>query len=368
MKLLIIDNLAVARSRREIYRALARKISIPVHLLVPYSWREQGVIVECEEEPTDLLKLHKSPFLFGYRHQRIIYTWLKPIIEKVKPEIIFISSEPENFNTFHLVWLKQKYFPDIRIVCATWRNIDYRFNPYPYKFGFLNKWIENYNLKRIDMCFAHSYSAIEIMKELSNWKVVFVPPVVEIKNFVFKPREMNNFVVGYIGRLAEEKGVDILLKAISNLDAECLIVGSGAEKHNLKKLARSLGIMHKINWVEAVKYEDVPGYLERINVLVLPSRTTKKWKEQFGRILIEAMASGVYVVGSESGDIPDVIEKYGFLFPEGDVQKLSELLELIKNKNVPETILYDARKMVEEKYGVENAVNIMYESFKKLLD
>lgn len=367
MKILIIDNLAVLESRREIYRALAQKISQPIHILVPYSWREQGLVVECEDERTQLLQLHKSPFLFGYRHQRIIYVWLKEIVKKINPEVVFISSEPENFNTFHLVRIKQKYFPNLKIVCATWRNIDYRFNPYPYKLGFLNKLIEKHNLKYIDMCFAHCYSAINIMKNISNWNVVFVPPVVDIKNFVFNPKSLDDFVVGYIGRLAKEKGVDVLLRSLASVRANCLIVGSGSEKQKLVKLAKDLGVQDNIIWVDAVRYEEVPKYLQRINVLVLPSRTTEKWKEQFGRILIEAMASGVYVVGSDSGDIPNVIDKYGFVFPEDNVQKLSEILKMIQNKNVSEQILFDARKMVEEKYSIENVANIMYEAFKKLI-
>lgn len=366
MRILVVDNLAVLQSRRKIYRALAQKISQPIHLLVPYSWKEQGLVVECEEEPTELLKLYKSPFLFGYRHQRIIYVWLKNIIKQINPEIIFISSEPENFNTFHLVRIKKKHFCSTKIVCATWRNIDYRFNPYPYKFGFLNKFIEKYNLKYIDMCFAHCYSAVSIMKDISNWDVVFVPPVVDIKNFVFKPKSFDDFVVGYIGRLSREKGVDVLLQAIANVRVKCLIVGSGPEKRNLIHLAKDLGILDKIAWFDAVKYEKVPEYLQKINVLVLPSRSTKIWKEQFGRILIEAMASGAYVVGSDCGDIPNVIGKYGFIFPEGDVCKLSEILKKIMNKNVSEQILSDARRMVEEKYSIENVVDIMYEAFKKL--
>lgn len=367
MNILIIDNLAVSQSRRETYRALAKIISRPVHLLVPYSWREQGIIIECEEEHTELLKIHKSPFLFGYRHQRIIYVWLKKIIKSIKPDIIFISSEPENFNTYHLVRLKKKYFPNIKIVCATWRNIDYRFNPFPYKFGFLNRLIEKHNLKYIEMCFVHCYSAISIMREISNWDVVFVPPVVDIKNFVFRPKNFDDFVVGYIGRLSKEKGVDVLLQSIANVGVKCIIVGSGSEKQNLMRLAKKIGILDKITWFSAVKYEEVPEYLQKINVLVLPSRTTKIWKEQFGRILIEAMASGVYVVGSDCGDIPNVIDKYGFVFPEGDVKKVSEILKMIKDKNVSEQSLFYARKMVEEKYSIENVVRIMYEAFNKLL-
>lgn len=367
MKILIIDNLAVKSSRREIYRELAKKNGEAISLLVPDSWKEQGILTKYEEEKSDLLKVYSSPFLFGYRHQRIIYTKLKSILELVQPEVVFISSEPENFNTYHLVRLVNKYFQNIKIVCATWRNIDYRFNAYPYKLGFLNKIIERYTIKKINLCVAHSYSAVDIMRQISSWEIVFVPPAIDLKIFTFNPLGRKDYVVGYIGRLSKEKGVDILIKAISKLDITCLIVGRGAEKNYLKSLASDLGIADKITWVDAVQYEEVPLYLNQIQILVLPSRTTRKWKEQFGRILIEAMASGVYVIGANSGDIPKVVGEYGFLFKEEDVDELSNLIVRIKNNQVPDELLLKARKMVEENYSIEKAVNVMYESFRKLV-
>lgn len=366
MKILIIDNLAVNSSRREIYRELARKIGKPVFLLVPKSWKEQGIVTHCEEEESKLLKVYTSPFIFGHRHQRIVYIKLKSIMMEVKPRIVFISSEPENFNTYHLVRLVNQYFPNTKIVCATWRNIDYRFNPFPYKMGFLNRIIEKYTIKRINVCIAHSYSAVDIMGNISNWKVVFVPPTVDLNNFAFNPNNEKEFFVGYIGRLSYEKGVDVLIKAIAKLNLNCLIVGRGPEQKYLMNLAAELGIENKIAWVDAVKYNEVPNYLNRIKVLVLPSRTTQKWKEQFGRILIEAMASGVYVIGSNSGDIPNVIREYGFVFNEENVDELSGLIERIKNKQVPDNLLFSARKMVEENYSVDKAVAVMYEVFNKL--
>lgn len=70
MKILVIDNLAVASSRRYLYRELAKQIGEPVYLLVLEKWREQGVITECEEENDKNLKVYPSPFIFGYRHQQ----------------------------------------------------------------------------------------------------------------------------------------------------------------------------------------------------------------------------------------------------------------------------------------------------------
>ena len=67
--------------------------------------------------------------------------------------------------------------------------------------------------------------------------------------------------------------------------------------------------------------------------MVLPSRTTATWKEQFGRVLTEAMACGVPVVGSNSGAIPEVIADAGLIFPEGDAMSLAAQLQRLANEH-----------------------------------
>jgi glycosyltransferase involved in cell wall biosynthesis len=67
----------------------------------------------------------------------------------------------------------------------------------------------------------------------------------------------------------------------------------------------------------------MPDLIRSLDVLILPSVTTPKWKEQFGRVLIEGMACGVPVVGSTSGEIPRVIGDAGIVVPEGDIDALA---------------------------------------------
>src|SRR5258708_6570018 len=69
-----------------------------------------------------------------------------------------------------------------------------------------------------------------------------------------------------------------------------------------------------------------------LDVLVLPSRTTRGWREQFGRVLVEAMACETPVVGSSSAEIPKVIGQPGLVFPEGDVAALTEQLRSLYDR------------------------------------
>jgi glycosyltransferase involved in cell wall biosynthesis len=143
----------------------------------------------------------------------------------------------------------------------------------------------------------------------------------------------HRFVVGFMGRLVEEKGVDTLLAALGRLpeDVTALLVGSGPFQPDLEKLCLQLGLAERVRWVPAVASHKVPDYLNAFDVLVLPSRTRPTWKEQFGRVLIEAMSCELPVIGSDSGEIPRVIGEAGCTFPEGDVLALASALRQLRN-------------------------------------
>src|SRR5262249_53494161 len=89
---------------------------------------------------------------------------------------------------------------------------------------------------------------------------------------------------------------------------------------------------------EGVSHDGVLEYIRKMSVLVLPSLSTTKWREQLGHVLIEAMSIGVPVVGSDSGAIPEVIGEAGIVVPEGDARGLAEALRSLSvSKEVRES-------------------------------
>jgi len=95
-----------------------------------------------------------------------------------------------------------------------------------------------------------------------------------------------------------------------------VLVGGGPERSKLEALAQGLGISARVRWEPWVDSCDVAEYMNAFDVLVLPSRTRRNWKEQFGRVLVEAMACETCVVGSDSGEIPNVVGDTGLIFHE----------------------------------------------------
>jgi glycosyltransferase involved in cell wall biosynthesis len=75
----------------------------------------------------------------------------------------------------------------------------------------------------------------------------------------------------------------------------------------------------------------MPRIMRGLDVLVGPSLTTARWKEQFGRMLVEAMACGVAVIGSDSGEIPNVIGEAGLVVSEGDAGALRAALSRLRD-------------------------------------
>jgi glycosyltransferase involved in cell wall biosynthesis len=108
-----------------------------------------------------------------------------------------------------------------------------------------------------------------------------------------------------------------------------IFVGGGSNEAELRAWAARNG--DRVRVVIGVPHDGVPAYLNAMDILAAPSQTTLHWREQFGRMLVEAFACGVPVVGSDSGEIPHVIKDAGSVVPEADeaawVAALAALLE-----------------------------------------
>jgi glycosyltransferase involved in cell wall biosynthesis len=103
-------------------------------------------------------------------------------------------------------------------------------------------------------------------------------------------------------------------------------------------------------------------------VLVLPSRTTSQWKEQFGRVLIEAMACETPVVGSSSAEIPRVIGGAGLVFPEGDVAALGHQLSVLyENPGTRAELGAKGRDRVLERFTHRQIAEDTAEFYRKVL-
>ncbi len=159
-------------------------------------------------------------------------------------------------------------------------------------------------------------------------------------------------VIGFLGRFIPEKGLSLLTRVLDRTEPawRALLVGAGPLEAELRNWAARHG--ERVRICNDVGHDDVPRYLNAMDVLCAPSQTTPTWREQFGRMLIEAFACGVPVIGSDSGEIPYVIEDVGEVIPEADevawaavlcrlIESPSRRLELARRGRERAITLYD---------------------------
>lgn len=175
-------------------------------------------------------------------------------------------------------------------------------------------------------------------------------------------------VVGYLGRFVPEKGIETLTRA---LDAcrepwRALFVGGGAMEADLRAwAARHDG---RVRIATGVGHAEVPDYLNAMDLLCAPSRTTRRWHEQLGRMLTEAMACGVPAIGSDSGEIPHVIADAGLIAPETDVAAWTRAIDtLLADPSRRADLAGRGQARVAAEYALDVAARRHLEFFAKLL-
>jgi glycosyltransferase involved in cell wall biosynthesis len=184
------------------------------------------------------------------------------------------------------------------------------------------------------------------------------------------------FVVGFMGRMVPEKGARDVIEATLALkrrgvDLQVLMVGVGPQEAELRARAGELPAGRVVFGGEVPHGKAAAEHLSCMDVCVVPSRTTAKWKEQFGRVIIEAMACGVPVIGSNSGNVPVLIEETGggLVFPEGDVETLADRIEtLMRDRELARRLAAAGQEYVNREYCFRRLAERMVGVFREAVE
>ena len=144
------------------------------------------------------------------------------------------------------------------------------------------------------------------------------------KVFNDNPAEPRTRELIFVGRLVSDKGADLLLEAMTLLKSKprLTIAGDGPERARLEKEATALQLQTQVEFVGSQRSEQVAKLLRQHRILVVPSR----WREPFGIVALEGIASGCVVVGSAEGGLAEAIGPCGLTFPNGDAPALAKAL------------------------------------------
>ncbi|MBN1826473.1 MAG: glycosyltransferase [Candidatus Eisenbacteria bacterium] len=373
-----MDHVGGVHTFREKYRFLASDPGIDLTVFVPEKWIENGRLVRARSKDEGYaIRTGKAGFR-GYENRGFFYTGLARALSEVRPHIFHLNEEPYSVIALQCVLLARIFCPRAPILFYTFDNLHPGFH-YPYRPSWFYGLVQRYVHRRASVGMVGCSDALTILRSRGFTKPVrFVPLAVDPESYrtmdvhdLRNDLDLRDFVIGFVGRLIPMKGISVLLDALGSLPFpwSLFILGDGEERTRIEEYARDSGNADRVRIVPMVSHADVPRFLNLLDTLVLPSRTTNCSKEQFGRVLIEAMACGVPVVGSDSGSIPEVIGEGGRVVPEGDPTELAAVLcELRDNAEERKNLGRAGRERVLKHFTWQRVAEIYKSIYRDLLE
>ena len=358
------------------FRALARHPHLDVHVHVAdvSDLAREGLARLERESPRFRFTL--SPHLIGEeRTGHMASIVFKPgslgetFANAERPDVIHVIGEAAYLATFQAVRLRNRLWPNVPITLYAAQNVVMRF-PFPFPL------LERYAYRQVSLALPITPSALAVLRTKGyRGPASIVPLGVDLERF--RPRAAapeGPFTVGFVGRLEPHKGIADLLAASERIGSNLLLVGDGSLRPLVEEAAAGSG--GRIELVPWASHSELPALLERMHVLALPSievvqRNVLPWirvplREQFGRVLVEAMARGVPVVGRDVGEIPFVIGGGGLSFPAGDAEALADSLTALRDR--PELAARCSRAALERgrEFGWDRIAAQVYDEWSRL--
>lgn len=378
-RILVLSHSYAIKTYRKKFVLIAEHSDIDLRIVTPSKWYENFQELEFVSNETNRCQEFSAPILFsGYGSRFFYYKNIVTHFKDFKPHIIHLEEEAWSLNALQVLLLKRIFCPSSRLIFRTSLSAEIK-----QRFSILPLLIEKLTFKEADVAFPLSIKAGEILRNRGYCgEIVSFPNGVDTDLFrkisVSSLKEKlglkEHCVIGYVGRLLKMKGLDTLLQAVAQLDVrhgvslpyKLLMLGSGEYQAKLVNLANNLGISDQIIWIDAVRPDEVPSYINCMDMLVLPSITTTEWVEFFGRVLIEAMACEVPVIGSNSGEIPNVVGKAGLIFSEMDAKSLTDrIMQIASDSVLRERLIRLGVERVHSKYSWKQIAEDSYQVYKK---
>ena len=340
MRVLMISKACIVGIYQRKLEAIAQQ-DVDLCVLVPPSWKDERGEQKLERVYTDGYQLTAIPIRFNGNFHLHHYPTIGQHIRDFQPDIVHIDEEPYNVATWQALYHAKKV--NAKSLFFSWQNIKRDYIP-PFNWG--EKWVFNNS----DYALVGTDDAGDVMRAKGYHGQMATIPQFGTDSDLFKPADTpiaRPLTLGFIARIVPEKGIKVLLQAVSQLQGEwrLRLVSGGSAIDEMKTLAQSLDILDKVEFVGQLPSTELPEEYHKIDALILPSLTRPNWKEQFGRVLIEAMASGVPVIGSDSGAIPTVIDDAGLIVPEGDVTALRQSIQhLMDNPTLRANLIEKGRQ------------------------
>ena len=292
-----------------------------VTLIVPREWRDDGAEATLSPESFRIVELGVRRAGDVNRHVYRDGRTVRRLIDEIQPELVDIHEEPFSVATHQ--WLKALRV-DVPVVMYTAQNIDKRYQP-PF-FGY-----EREARRRVAAFYPCSRQAASVLRGKGFPGAIEVLPL-GYDDAVFKPGaqalDADEVVLMLVGRLIPEKGAEDAVRALARVHAvrpsRLVVSGRGPDEMPARRLAASLGVADRVEFRGWRSGPELASDYRAAHVLLVPEPANDSVAEQFGRVIVEAQASGVVVAGYACGAIAEVAGNAAIVVPVGDVEQLAE--------------------------------------------
>ncbi len=391
IRVLAVDHTAGVPPFRKKFAAIAKHPGIDLEVLAPERWIENYRVVRAAPGQEAGYRMATGKVGWpGYENRAFFRSGLGSAIRRSRPDVLHLWEEPFSVITLQALALAAIWAPRAKAVFFSFDNLSADFH-YSYRPSAFYASVERLAHRR---CAAGTAATGEVAGVLRakgfSKSIEIVPPGLDLADFPPEARavageigrraapdeirarfQLDPPIVGFVGRLLHQKGVDLLIRAVASMREPrpaLAVIGDGPDREAFELLVAELGIGGRTRFVRGVAHDQVPALLSALDVVVLPSRTTPRWKEQFGRVLIEGMAAGCVVVGSSSGAIPEVLGDAGIVFPEGDAGALGSALERVyRESGLADTLRVRGRARVRDGFTWEAIASRVVDFYGRLV-
>ena len=383
--ILVVSHACFTAINRSVYRTLMNK-GLSVEIVTPDRIHFSSGFHQADAERPDDPPVHFYP-LKGESPRLYRFQGLPTLLQVRKPRMIYLDNDPVSWLACSLgKWCVTN---NAGLVCQSCENLPFdivsswqRHGSKAVVTALMKYALMSLSKKNVDHVFCINKDGEEIFKGLGYTSVSRIPIGFDEQVFAINPASrakiraklaLSSLTIAYFGRLLPEKGVHLLLEALSRLKylewvlmIDKFDIYANAYSRKLGDMIDKLELSDRVIFIDA-DHVEIADYMNGADVVVVPSLSTARWKEQYGRVAPEAMACGKLVVAAQSGALPDLIGDAGILFKEGDVDGLAAILEnVMRNPAILKKYQISANTRAMKRLSIQSQAECIEKVYKDI--
>lgn len=379
--MVIVSHALAVESNRRRWELLEEEYPVEVSLIVPdrwvSEWFDERQAKEIQPIDNGGFRVIPLPVTDYENWGKYLFKSLDTEFRSIQPDVIYLIQDELSLVNQQVILYRNLWAPDAKIIFFSMNALGVNQDSWHHRF----RW--NRLRKNSEAALCHYPGCRNSLQDAGFDGPIYLQTQVGVNDRLFDVDEAGrrktrgelgiagSFVVGFVGRLVEDKGVDDLLEAfpLTDVDWSLLLVGDGDLRADLEEKVKREGWEDRVQFTGYVPQDDVPRYMRAMDALVLPSKTMPHWIDTFPLVPVQAMACGVPVVVSDSGALPFQVGDEGLVFPESDVPTLNEhLTRLASDKELRDRLSVAGRERSMEYFTTDVLADNFYEILRQVED